>query len=116
MTDNPMVQKMKDAAFERWNDESAKRREIEAVIFGSNRPARDRIGDIIAIGDDWLVEVLSGTETLWTSVIGGKKTSQHYYSQERAILHLIARRYEDGYSDADTSVFYAARVLGIPED
>ena len=120
MTDNPLVQRMKDAAFERWQEDGAKRREVEAIVLGPNAHSRDRLGEVVPFGDDWLVEVTSGTgdkaESLWTSVVGGKKTHARYWSQEHAVLNLIARRYTESLTDSHSAAVYAGRVLGIPEN
>lgn len=104
---------MKEAAYERWQQESAERREVEKVILGE-RPVRARIGEMVKLGDDYAVQVIRGDEATWTTVVGGKRSPFHHLTQELAVLHLIARRHEE--RGADTAVIYAARVLGIPTE
>lgn len=111
MTEHPHLQAMKDAAYQRWLEEGQRRRDIEAVVLGRN--SRDRMGDVVTLGPDHVVEVISGSESMWTTVVGEKPAHQYHHSQEEAVLHLIARRY-NGATDSAAMAFAAGRVLGLP--
>jgi hypothetical protein len=115
-TDNPYVARMKAAAYERWTEETAERRQVEEIVLGKN-PGRDRTGDAVKLGDDWVVEVCrrDGSST-WTTVVDGKRGLTHHYTQEMAVLELVARRYDDNPNTSPMASAYAGRVLGIPAD
>jgi len=97
--------------------EHAERRRIEDLILGGDRRGairRDRVGEMVRVGGDWLVEVIRPSgDTTWTCVVGGETTHFHWRTQDKALLHLIAGRHGDRHGRA---VPYAARVLGIPAD
>jgi len=113
---NPYVARMRDAALERLREETAERREVEKIVLGKN-PGRDWTGDMVKLGADWLVEVCRRDERpTWTTVVAGKRGLNHHYTQEMAVLELIARRYDDNPNTSPAAAGYAARVLGIPTD
>lgn len=104
-----ILNRMKDAAYEQWRTESAQRRDLETTL---KLMRGDRLGDVVRLGDDFVVEVHSrGDDATWTTVVRGERNPRHWDSQEEAVLHLIARRHGDRDGE---SVPYAARVLGIP--
>ena len=114
-TDSVFVQRQKDAALARINAERAKRRELERIVIGDHG-RNGWLGEVVPIGDDWLVQVCRrDRDPIWETVVAGKADHWQHDDQERALLHLIARRHTTSATDAYTAAVYAARVLGIPE-
>jgi hypothetical protein len=110
-------ERLRDAAVEQAQERAAERRRVEEIVFGSRSfDSSERIGDIVKLGDDYVVEVeRTGHDTTWTTVVAGKRSSWHHHTQEAAVLHLIARRYDDNPNSNAQAAFYAGRVLGIPQ-
>lgn len=108
-------ERMRDAAVEQQRERAAERRNVEKIVLGERSfDSRERLGEIVNLGGDYVVEVgKTGHDTTWTTVVAGKRTSWHHHTQEAAILHLIARRYDDNDNSNHQAAFYAGRVLGI---
>lgn len=105
-----------EAAVEQARERVAERDRVEKIVFGSRSAAlRERMGEIVRLGDDYVVEVIKPGRTTWTFVVNGQSSSWHHDTQERAILHLIAQRRDGNPNSNAHAAFYAGRVLGIPE-
>lgn len=113
-TDQPktMAERLRDAAVSQAQERAAERRSVEEVVLGTFT-ARRRIGEIVRIGDDYVVQVENGKDVTWTTLVGGKTSHEHFYQLEHALLHLLSRRHGGDGTDA---AFFAARVLGMPTD
>jgi hypothetical protein len=107
-----LLDRLKEAAVEQVREQQAEHRRIADLVLG--RDSRNRVTDLTKLGDDYVVEVTarSGAYT-WTTVVNGKKTSVYHERQEDAVLHLIARRYDDNINSNVQAAFYAGRVLGV---
>lgn len=116
------LDRMKDAAYQRDQEQLAAHRRVRTLVLGEKNPFGSRIGDIVKLGDDYVVEVIKRDKetgedkSTWTTVVGGKARSFHFHTQEQAVLHLIARRYNDDDNSNHHAAFYAGRVLGIPDN
>ncbi|MEU0078473.1 hypothetical protein ABZY58_11305 [Micromonospora tulbaghiae] len=113
-TDSPL-DRMKTAAYERENERRAEERAIEEIVLGKNPNRRTRVTNVVKIGDDYVVEVTDKGEVRWTFVVFGVAGRYYHDSQELAILHLIASRYDDNLNTNIGWTAAAARVLGITE-
>jgi hypothetical protein len=110
------VDAMKQDAWDRAKQERAERSRLNVLIHGLE--SRHGLGEIVKLGDDYVVEVRDGGRTydsLWTTVVNGEKTFHHHATQEAAILHLIARRHDSNPNTSACAAFYAGRILGLPE-
>lgn len=105
-------ERMRDAAVEQQQERFAEHRKVTEIVLGSNR-ARRRVGEIVKLGDDYVVEVEDRDIITWTTVVGGNGTPMHHHTQEMAVLDLIARRHDPNPSSTAAAAFYAGRVLGI---
>jgi hypothetical protein len=77
-------------------------------------PGDDRVTDIVRLGDDYVVEVTARNGAItFTTVVDEVRTSTHWETQQEAVLHLIARRYQTDAMASMNTVFYAGRVLGV---
>ncbi len=112
------LDRQRDAALQEIRDQQTEFQRIANIVLptqpGAFRSSRKRVSDVIALGADHLVEVTDGDTVLWTFVIDGKATSWRHHTQEEAILHLIASRYDSNDSASVNAAFYAGRVLGLP--
>ena len=114
-TDKPsFLDRQKDAALAELRERQAEHRRVGDLVIGTNRGNRRHVTDVIKLGGDYIVEVTEGDSVQWTTVVGGKANSWYFHRQEVAILHLIARRYDDNPNSNGSAAFYAGRVLGIP--
>ena len=114
--DNPMVARMKDAAYERWTAEERERREVSDLVLGP-RSTSQWTGDMVKLGDDWLVEICERDQRpTWTTMVDGQPGRRRFADQDGALLHLLARRYEGVTERAYEAAKYAARVLSFPDD
>jgi hypothetical protein len=107
-----------DAVNAEARERADERSRVEEIVIGkiSNRHrGSGRLGEIVRLGADYLAEVIHGDEITWTTVIGGKSGMWHHPTQEHAILHLIAQRYDANSNSNVSAAFYAGRVLGLPE-
>lgn len=107
------IERQKDAALEQVRNQQAEARKIEELILGRNHHGR-YVSVVVKIGDDWVAEVVKGDEKTWTFVVNGKASMFHHGTQEEAILHLIASRYEPNLNENYRAAYYAGRVLGLP--
>lgn len=106
-----MLDRLRDAAVEQVREQQAEHRRISDLVLGSD--SRDRVTDLVKLGDDYMVEVTARNGAItWTTVVNGEKTSFHHERQEDAVLHLIARRYDENPNTNIQAAFYASRVLG----
>lgn len=102
----------RDAALTQIRGQHAELRRVEEIVLGDN--SRDRVTEIVKLGDDYVVEVRQPNGCiLWTTVVDGQKCSQYHERQEDAVLHLIARRYDDNPNTNLSAAYYAGRVLGV---
>lgn len=118
MPNESIIQRMKDAAYERIQEQQNEHSYLADLVLGDITKRGVRyIGEIVKLGGDYLVEVFGRNreDATWTTVVSGKPTSQHHYRQEEAVLHLIARRYDDDPNRSPQAAFYAGRVLGLPQ-
>ena len=114
-TDRPsFLDRQRDAALAELREKQDEFRRVADIVLGTNRGSRQHVTNVIKLGDDYLVEVTKRDETLWTTVVRQKASNSYFYGQEEAILHLIARRYDDNPNSNGSAAFYAGRVLGIP--
>jgi hypothetical protein len=111
-TKPPLLDRLRDAAVEQVREQQAEHRRIEKLVLG--RDSRDRVTDLVKLGDDYVVEVTARNGAItWTTVVNGEKTPYHHERQEDAVLHLIARRYDDNPNTNVNAACYAGRVLGV---
>ncbi|MEV5629200.1 hypothetical protein [Micromonospora tulbaghiae] len=115
MSSANILDQMKNAAYERENERRAVERGVEEIVLGENPNRRYRVTAVITLGDDHLVEVHTGDRVMWTFVIDGRRSGRYHYTQEQAILHLIAARYDNSPGDSYQMSIAAGRVLGITE-
>jgi hypothetical protein len=110
-----IVERMKQAAYEQSREQYAERNRVAAMVLTEAAQRRgDGIGEIVKLGGDFVVQVVRrGEDPSWTTVVGGEKSTWHFRTQEEAVLHLIARRYDDKDS-SQSAAFYAGRILGVP--
>lgn len=108
----------RDAAAEQVQERADESCKVAEIVLGTgSHLGRERVGDVVKLGDDYLVQVMRNrSNTTWTTVVGGERSSWHYHTQEAAILHLIARRHDDNPNSNASAAFYAGRVLGLPKD
>lgn len=112
-TDKPsFLDRRKATALERLYEQANDRQRVTAIVLRKNSP--DRVDEVIRLGDDYLVEITKPDATVvWATVVGSKDDSWRHRTQEEAILHLIARRYNNDPDSNYAAAFHAARVLGI---
>lgn len=92
--------------------QQAEFRRVADLVAGNSRTRR--VEDVIRIGGDHLVRVVNGDSTHWTTVVADKPTCWYHDTQEQALLHLIACRYDPNPDTSVQAARYAGRVLGIP--
>lgn len=114
--EHPNLKRLKDAAYERWQEDGAERERVRSIVIGEHRSYR--LGDLTKVGDDYVAEVIDNStgQSTWTSVVGGEKTHRHWLSPDMALLHLLAVRRDPNPNTSPHAATYAARVLGIPAD
>jgi hypothetical protein len=106
------LDRLRDAAVEQVHEQQAEYRRIGDLVLG--RDSRDRVTDLVKLGDDYVAEVTARNGMVtWTTVVNGEKTPFHHERQEDAVLHLIARRYDDNPNSNIQAAYYAGRVLGV---
>jgi hypothetical protein len=120
-TDTParltFAERQKEAALAEVRERNEKfNRVADIVAPRRNDPGRraERVTDVIALDSDHLVKLETNGETYWTFVVDGKRGSGFHLTQEAAILHLIASRYDNNPNSNIHAAHYAGRVLGIP--
>lgn len=108
------LDRRKDAALAEIRERGAEHRRIEEIVLAGN--SRNRVTEVIRLEGDYLAQV-EGRDgaTTWTTVVNGERSTWHHHTQEEAILHLIARRYDPNPNSNASAAFYAGRVLGIPQ-
>lgn len=108
----------REAALAEMQAQSAERAKVHDLLISARDHGR-RLGDLIKIGEDYVAQVIDdrsgGFGTTWATIVAGKDDSYRYRDVEHALLHLVARRYVSGHSDAAGAAFYAGRVLGMPD-
>jgi len=87
---------------------SARRQSLTEVI---HLQAPDPSGD--ASKGSFLLKIVSVIDATWTTVHQGKTDRLFFYTQDVAMLHLIAQRAGDQTHGATAA--YAARVIGIED-
>lgn len=111
--------RQRDAALQQIQEQQAEFSRVADIVLPKRRDpyhrSSDRVTEVIRLGNDYLVEVTDRDRVTWTTVVGGKRTSWHHDKQEGALLHLIARRYNDNDNSNHAAAFYAGRVLGITD-
>lgn len=111
-TRTSILDRMREAALTAIQEQQAEMRRVEQIVLGDN--SRDRVTDLVKLGEDYVVEVTARNGTVtFTTVVGGEKTPFHHERQEDAVLHLIARRYDDNPNTNLSAAYYAGRVLGV---
>jgi hypothetical protein len=110
-------ERMRDAAVEQAQERAAEHRRVADIVLGSRRNPRCRVVDVVRLGGDFVVEVQPGHDqpAVWTTVVGDARGNEYFTTQELAVLHLVARRYDDNPNTSTRAAFYAGRVLGIPQ-
>jgi len=108
----------KDAALEDVRKQQAEFKRIADIVLPGRRDGirrtSQRVTDVIALDGDHLVEITDGDKTMWTFVVAGKASNWRHRTQEQAILHLIATRYDANDNNSVHTVFFANRLFGIP--
>src|SRR5688572_19200658 len=108
-----IIDRMKDAAAEQTREQQDERRRVAEIVLGKNVGGY-RVTDMVKVGDDYAVEVTDRKDdATWTTVVGGERGLTMFLTQEEAVLHLIARRYDDNPNSNVQAAFYAGRVLGV---
>lgn len=114
------LDRQKQAALDAITEQRAEFNRIaDNVLPKRNDPyrrSRETVTDVIRLGDDHLAEVTEDGKTTWTFVVGGKASNWRHDTQESAILHLIASRYDDNQNSNINAAFYAGRVLGVQDN
>ncbi|MER7331747.1 MULTISPECIES: hypothetical protein [unclassified Micromonospora] len=118
------LDRQRDAALAQITEQQQEFRRVAELVIPSDRRRRsdERVTDVIRLGNDHLVEVTKrgsdeqGDTVRWTFVIGDKAAGWYHHTQEDAILHLIASRYDDNPNSNGAAALYAGRVLGIPAE
>lgn len=111
-----IVERMKEAAYEQSRERQAEWSRVAEIVLGKAISRREYLGEVVKLGEDFVVEVEHhGSEPSWTTVVGGKKSTWHQRTQEEAVLYLIARRYDANDNSHLHAAFYAGRVLGVPD-
>ncbi|MEV1315425.1 hypothetical protein AB0J14_04990 [Micromonospora arborensis] len=113
-TAHSIIDRMKDAAYERENERREVERAVEKIVLGKNADRRQRVTTVITLGDDHVVEITDRDKVMWTFVVNGERGSRYHFTQEQAILHLIASRYDSNSNDSYAMATAAGRVLAIP--
>lgn len=107
-----ILDRMREAALTQVREQQAEMRRVEQLVLGDN--SRDRVTELTKLGDDYVVEVRQPNGCItWTTVVDGEKTPFRHERQEDAVLHLIARRYDDNPNTSLDAAYYAGRVLGV---
>lgn len=111
-----------DAAAERIREESDEHNEVTALVVGKHASDRGRrVEQYVKLGEDYVVLVADGKLTarvdrpMWTFTVRGKPVNFFHATQEQAILHLLASRYDPNPNTNHLAAFYAGRMLGIAE-
>lgn len=112
MTDTKptLIERQKETALAEARERNEEFRRVESIVLGDN-DRRRRATEVVRLGDDYLVQIYGMG---WTFVIDGKRGSSFHLTQEAAILHLIASRYDDNPNSNGNAALYAGRVLGLP--
>jgi hypothetical protein len=103
----------RDAALEQVRQQSDERQRVRDLVIGKRR--HESLGDLVRLGDDYVAEIIRGDDITWATVLSGQPDSWRHLTQEQAILHLIAKRYDSNPNSNINAAFYAGRVLGLPE-
>ena len=107
-----------EAALAEYQERGEELRRIEDLVLGTNRRGGRRVSELVKLGNDYLVKVEDGDSAqwtpAWTTVVNGEANSWYHERQEKAMLHLIARRYDDNPNSNVNAAHYAGRVLGLP--
>ena len=113
-TANSIIDQMRDAAYERENEQRKVERAVAEIVLGKNPGGRKRVTAVIPLGDDHLVELSVEGKVWWTFVVNDMRGSRYHFTQEQAILHLIATRHDHNPDTSYAMAVAAGRVLGIP--
>lgn len=112
-----------EAAIDRVREQSEEHHRIAELVLGKENRRNGRfVTDVVKLGEDYLVQVKGGImfgendQAFWTFVVNGKHSNSFAKSQESALLHLIATRYDKNPNSNHMWAAAAARVLGVPED
>jgi hypothetical protein len=115
-TPKSIQERMRDAAVEQAQERADEHRRVTDIVLGRRPNPRYRVVDVVRLGDDFVVEVQPGhDQPVWTTVVGDAHGNEYFTTQELAVLHLVARRYDDNPNTSARAAFYAGRVLGIPQ-
>lgn len=112
----PFLERQRDRALAEITEQRNEfRRVAELVVPSDRRGSSQRVTNVIRLGDDHLVEVTDRDDSvMWTFVVAGKSVNWYHHTQEDAILHLIASRYDSNPNSSHVIAFCAGRVLGLP--
>lgn len=110
-------ERMRDAAVEQAQQRAAEHRRVTDIVLGPRPNPRYQVVDVVRLGDDFVVEVQPGRDqpAVWTTVVGDERGNDYFTTQELAVLHLVARRYDDNPNTNVHAARFAGRVLGVPQ-